>query len=121
MSLAAAPVWPHTDSNAMPGKHIPQRTCVGCREVQAKRQLIRVVRAPDGHVQIDPTGKRSGRGAYVHERRPCWEQALRGRLSFALKLERLADEDRAALGAHVAALPDDSGPAPGSGPAQVPT
>jgi len=92
----------------MPGKHIPQRTCVGCRAVQTKRQLMRVVRAPDGHVQIDPTGKRNGRGAYVHERRSCWEQALRGRLGHALKVEPLLDADRVALEAHMAALPDDS-------------
>jgi len=92
----------------MPGKHIPQRTCVGCREVHSKRQFVRVVRAPDGRVQIDPTGKRAGRGAYVHERRACWEQALRGRLSHALKVERIRDEDRAALEAHAAGLADDT-------------
>jgi len=92
----------------MPGKHIPQRTCVGCGEVQGKRQLMRVVRTPDGRVQIDPTGKRNGRGAYVHERRACWEQALRGRLSHALKAGRLSDEDRIALEQHVAALSDES-------------
>jgi hypothetical protein len=88
----------------MPGKHIPQRTCVGCREVHGKRQLTRVVRTPDGHVVIDPTGKRAGRGAYVHERRECWEEALRGRLAHALKIERLPDEDRVALAAHAATL-----------------
>ncbi len=92
----------------MPGKHIPQRTCVGCREVQSKRQLIRVVRMPNGHVRLDPTGKLNGRGAYVHERRACWEQALRGRLSHALKLEHLSEEDRAALETHAAALPDET-------------
>ena len=92
----------------MPGKHIPQRTCVGCGQVQGKRQMTRVVRGPDGRVQIDPTGKRSGRGAYVHERRTCWEQALRGRLSHALKVERLSDDDRAALERHAAALNDQS-------------
>lgn len=95
----------------MPGKHIPQRTCVGCREVQTKRQLIRVVHAPDGRVKIDPTGKHNGRGAYVHERRACWEQALRGRLSHALKVDQLSDEDRAALEAHMRALPESSGEA----------
>ena len=46
-------------------RHIPQRTCVACRQTGAKRQLVRVVRAPDGSVTIDPTGKRSGRGAYL--------------------------------------------------------
>jgi hypothetical protein len=90
----------------MPGKHIPQRTCVGCGEVQGKRQMMRVVRAPDGQVRIDPTGKANGRGAYVHERRECWEKALRGRLSHALRLERLTDADRATLEAHATALSD---------------
>ncbi|HLF27410.1 MAG TPA: YlxR family protein [Anaerolineae bacterium] len=92
----------------MPGKHIPQRTCTGCGEVQGKRQLTRVVRTPEGRVEIDPTGKRSGRGAYVHERRSCWEHALRGRLMHALKVERLSDADRAALEQHAAALTDES-------------
>ncbi len=79
--------------------------------MQTKRQLIRVVRAPDGRVAIDPTGKRNGRGAYLHERRACWEQALRGRLAHALKVERLHDEDRAALDAHAQTLPEDAGEA----------
>jgi len=95
----------------MPGKHIPQRTCVGCGEVQGKRQLTRVVRTPDGRVQIDPTGKASGRGAYVHERQECWEQALRSRLSHALRIEHLSEDDRSALERHAAALPDESGEA----------
>lgn len=95
----------------MPGKHIPQRTCVGCGEVQGKRQLTRVVRAPDGRVQIDPTGKASGRGAYVHERQDCWERALRGRLSHALRIEHLSEDDRSALERHAAALSDESGEA----------
>jgi len=92
----------------MPGKHIPQRTCVGCGEVQGKRQMMRVVRTPEGRVLIDPTGKANGRGAYVHERRACWEQALRSRLSHALKIERLSDDDRAALERHTATLSDES-------------
>ena len=92
----------------MSGKHIPQRTCVGCGEVQGKRLLLRVVRAPDGRVRIDPTGKAPGRGAYVHERRACWEHALRGRLGHALRVERLHDEDRATLEQHAAALEGDA-------------
>jgi predicted RNA-binding protein YlxR (DUF448 family) len=82
------------------GKHIPQRTCVGCREVEAKRELMRIVRTPDGHVVADPTGKRAGRGAYLHKERECWEAALgaRGGLERALKLDApLSPEDRAAL------------------------
>ncbi|HKZ84503.1 MAG TPA: YlxR family protein [Anaerolineae bacterium] len=96
----------------MPGKHIPQRTCVGCGEVQGKRQLMRVVRTPDGRVHVDPTGKANGRGAYVHERRACWEKALHGRLGHALKIERLNDDDLAALERHAATLSDDPLPPP---------
>jgi predicted RNA-binding protein YlxR (DUF448 family) len=78
-------------------KHVPQRTCVGCRAVNAKRQLVRVVRSPAGRVEVDPTGKAAGRGAYLHERRACWEQALdRKTLDQALKLT-ITDADRAAL------------------------
>lgn len=76
-------------------KHIPQRTCVGCREVLAKRNLIRVVRGPAG-VAIDSTGKASGRGAYVHDKRSCWEKALKGALVHALKTD-LTEQDRGVL------------------------
>lgn len=65
-------------------KHIPQRTCVGCHTVLPKRSLIRLVRRPEG-VQIDPTGKLSGRGAYLHNRRSCWARGFKGSLSHALK------------------------------------
>lgn len=81
-------------------KHIPQRTCIGCYQTQAKRELLRIVRTPEGHVLADPTGKKNGRGAYVHKTRECWEAVLntRGRLEHALKLETpLAPEERAAL------------------------
>lgn len=76
-------------------KHVPQRTCVGCREVLPKRTLIRIVRVGD-RVQVDPTGKLAGRGAYLHDRRVCWERGLKGPLAHALKIE-LVEEDRRAL------------------------
>jgi predicted RNA-binding protein YlxR (DUF448 family) len=82
------------------GKHIPQRTCIGCRTVEAKRELVRIVHTSDGHVVADPTGKRAGRGAYLHKERECWEAALgaRGGLEHALKLSApLLPDDRAAL------------------------
>jgi len=89
-------------------KHIPQRTCVGCREVQGKRQLMRVVRQTDGHVRLDATGKAPGRGAYVHASRGCWESALsRGRLAHALKLDRIEEADRAELQTVAAMLPKE--------------
>lgn len=66
-------------------KKQPQRTCVACREVEGKRTLLRLVRTPEQIVELDPTGKKSGRGAYVHASKECAERALGGALSRALK------------------------------------
>ena len=84
-------------------KHVPQRTCVGCREVLPKRKMVRIVRTADG-VQIDPTGKLPGRGAYLHDRRECWERGLKGALAHALKTS-LTKDDRARLEEFMNALP----------------
>lgn len=86
-------------------KHVPQRTCIGCREVLAKRTLIRIVRGPDT-VNVDPTGKMPGRGAYLHDRRSCWERGLKGALASALKTE-LSSSDRERLAAFMASLPEE--------------
>jgi len=86
-------------------KHVPQRTCIGCRTVLAKRELIRIVRTPEG-VLVDPTGKRAGRGAYLHDRRACWEHGLRGALAHALKTE-LTPVERERLQAFASTLPTD--------------
>src|SRR5918998_3007986 len=78
-------------------RHVPQRTCVGCRSTAAKRGFVRVVRAADGRVAVDPTGKANGRGAYVCASPACWEVALkRGRLAQSLRLT-IAEDDRHAL------------------------
>ena len=87
-------------------KHIPQRTCVGCRKVLAKRTLIRIVRRP-AEVVVDATGKIAGRGAYLHNRKSCWERGLKGGLANALKTT-LTNEDRQRLEEFAASLPDDS-------------
>ena len=83
-------------TNQRRAKHVPQRTCVGCREVNAKRQLVRVVRTAGGQVEVDPTGKAAGRGAYLHDRRTCWVHALEHRgLDQALRMTITeADRDR---------------------------
>lgn len=86
-------------------KHVPQRTCVGCREVLPKRSLIRIVRGPNG-VQIDSTGKISGRGAYLHDRRSCWERGLDGALAAALRTE-ISAEEKAELAIFMATLPEE--------------
>lgn len=56
-------------------KHTPQRRCVVCRETAAKRTLTRLVRTAEHGVQIDPTGKVNGRGAYLCDNPDCWERA----------------------------------------------
>lgn len=89
-------------------KHIPQRTCVGCREILPKRSLIRLVRSTQG-VMVDPTGKIAGRGAYLHDRRSCWDRGLKGALSHALKID-LTEEERTRLMAFAATLPADEAP-----------
>ncbi|SHG56857.1 hypothetical protein SAMN02745221_00492 [Thermosyntropha lipolytica DSM 11003] len=67
-------------------KKLPQRMCVGCREMKNKRDLIRVVRTPEGEIAVDPTGKKSGRGAYICPRLECLNQAIKGkRLQKALE------------------------------------
>jgi hypothetical protein len=57
-------------------RHVPQRTCIVCRETDAKRALTRIVRTGDGVVEVDPTGRKNGRGAYLCDRRSCWDRAL---------------------------------------------
>src|SRR3954449_8682727 len=87
----------------MPQRHIPQRTCVACRSERPKREMVRIVRAPDGAVGVDPTGKRAGRGAYLCLPQHCWQAALkRHALDKALKTE-LSVADREALAAFGAA------------------
>jgi predicted RNA-binding protein YlxR (DUF448 family) len=77
---------------------------VGCRTVLAKRQLVRIVRTPEG-LLIDLTGKRAGRGAYLHDRRSCWEAGLNGGLARALKVQ-LTAADRDRLSAYAETLAD---------------
>jgi predicted RNA-binding protein YlxR (DUF448 family) len=87
-------------------KHIPQRTCVGCRTVLGKRTLTRIVRQPDG-LHIDPSGKLNGRGAYLHNQKSCWERGLKGALANALKVS-LTFEDRQLLENYMSSMPEES-------------
>ena len=70
----------------MKPKKTPMRMCVGCREMKPKRELIRVVRAPDGTGSMDPVGKKPGRGAYVCRSAECLKRAIKQR-----QLERQLD------------------------------
>ena len=72
---------------------MPLRTCIACHRERAKRDLIRIVRTPEGSIEIDPRGKRSGRGAYVCFDRACWDVALnQSRLGHALKCQLSAEQ-----------------------------
>lgn len=95
-------------------KHTPLRTCIVCRQTRGKRELVRIVRtAPKKgdlaavvSVQVDPTGKLAGRGAYLCRARACWDQALAGhKLNTALKTI-ITPEDLAALKAFASTLPE---------------
>ena len=86
-------------------RHVPQRTCIGCRQAEGKRALIRIVRTPEERLAVDPTGKANGRGVYLHAQRPCWEKALKGgTMRNALKITPVR-EDVEALRAFAMALP----------------
>ena len=62
------------------------RMCVGCREMKEKKELIRVVRSPEGEVSLDPVGKKNGRGAYVCANADCLKRAIKQK-----QLERQLD------------------------------
>lgn len=86
------------------GKHIPQRTCTGCRQVLAKKEMTRIV-ANDEGVQVDLTGKKNGRGAYLHNLKSCWQKGIDGSLANALRRE-LTSEDRERLLKFMNELPE---------------
>ena len=72
----------------MKTRKIPMRKCMGCQEMKNKKELIRVVRTPEGEIVIDRTGKRSGRGAYICPQSACLERAIRQKaLERALETE----------------------------------
>lgn len=88
----------------MKEKKVPLRMCVGCREMKPKRELLRVVKAPDGTVSMDPTGRKPGRGAYVCPSADCLKRAIKQK-----QLERafecpLGEETSASLLKELAAL-----------------
>lgn len=82
-----------------PIKHIPRRTCVACHQVSAKRELIRLVRMADGSVEIDISGKKAGRGAYLCPALNCWVAGLKDRkLEHTLRTKLTEDNRRQLMG-----------------------
>ena len=89
-------------------KHVPLRSCIACQKKRPKRELIRVVRTPEGTIEVDPKGKRAGRGAYLCPDRRCWDEALQPRrLGHALKCQ-ISAEDLAGVRAWLSSLTDET-------------
>lgn len=70
----------------------PMRTCVGCRACRPKKELIRVVRTPEGETELDATGRKSGRGAYICPDEQCFKKAQKSR-ALERALEHRIDQD----------------------------
>ncbi len=60
-------------------RKIPLRVCIGCQEKKAKKELVRVVRTPEGNIILDLTGKKPGRGAYICPLQSCLQKAIKGK------------------------------------------
>ena len=73
-------------------KKIPLRMCTGCMEMKPKKELIRVVKSPEGEVSVDLTGKKSGRGAYACKNAECLEKAFKAK-RLSRNLDVVIDEE----------------------------
>lgn len=62
-----------------PMKKVPMRMCAGCGENLPKKELIRIVRSPEGEISVDLTGKKSGRGAYICKKTECLKKAVKSK------------------------------------------
>ncbi len=60
-------------------RKVPLRMCLACRKGRDKRELIRVIRTPEGEIELDFTGKKTGRGAYICPDLPCLQKAIKGK------------------------------------------
>ena len=85
-------------------KKIPMRQCLGCREMFPKRELVRVVRSPEGQISLDPVGKKPGRGAYVCPDPECLKKARKARALERAFEGAVEDSVYAALEAEMEAL-----------------
>ncbi|MGQ9545787.1 MAG: RNase P modulator RnpM [Dehalococcoidia bacterium] len=89
-------------------KHLPQRTCIGCRQVRDKKALIRLVRAENGGAEVDTSGRKAGRGAYLCPNKSCWELALKkSHLEHALRT-RVSMNNRHTLMEYIHSLPREN-------------
>ncbi len=90
-------------------QHVPERTCIACRQTKPKWELVRLVHTPKGELEIDRRGKKAGRGAYLCPARECWGVVMgkdrRNRLSRALRMG-LTEEYRTDLLEYSKTLPE---------------
>ncbi|RPJ63122.1 MAG: YlxR family protein [Dehalococcoidia bacterium] len=85
-------------------KYVPGRTCVACRATRGKRELVRLV-VSEGLIEVDPKGKKPGRGVYLCPRLECWETAFKNnRIEFGLRT-KLSAENRQLLLEYGRSLP----------------
>jgi len=89
-------------------KHLPQRTCIACQQIKGKKDLIRLVRAENGVAEVDISGKKPGRGAYLCPKKVCWESVLKkNRLEYALRT-KISDDNRQILIEYIHNLLEES-------------
>ena len=89
-------------------KHLPQRTCIACKQIKEKKALIRLVRAENGAAEVDISGKKPGRGAYLCPNKVCWGLALKkNRLEYALRT-KLGNDNRQILTENIHNLLEES-------------
>ena len=88
-------------------KKIPMRQCLGCREMKPKKELIRVVRSPQGEVSLDFKGKLPGRGAYVCPNSACLQKARKAKALERAFSAPMPDEVWAGLEAQMKEVPSD--------------
>lgn len=90
-------------------KPAPQRTCIACRRTKSKRELLRLVRTPNGDIEVDHKYKKAGRGAYLCPAKECWDLTLgkdrRNRMAHALKV-KLTEPCRITLMKYAVTLPE---------------
>ena len=74
------------DAHSGSAKRLPERTCIACRQIKTKRDLVRIVKTKNEGIIIDANGKTPGRGAYLCKIKECWENGLKGnRLEYVMR------------------------------------
>ena len=89
-------------------KKVPMRMCVACREMKPKKELLRVVRSPEGEISFDLTGRKPGRGAYVCHSSDCLLRAIKQKQLERTFSSPISDEVRDALQKQIADIPREA-------------